>query len=1153
MAEPPSAPFQQDQYWIERHKTYAGDARSVGNIGLSHEDNLRGDRALAAAVQVLLRETGARSIIDLGCGYGRICRAIEGGDLQYLGIDISPIAIETARSTYPDRKFAIENLSTWKPRERADLVLCIYTLSTFTRDDEWCRLLAKAASAVGDGGYLVICDHMPLKTQMAAQHVTFRSSTDIASELSKTGFRWNDRLTIRVAKEMGGGLALDFRIASKIGGGPSHVKRIEAQADQLITEALDENPSHDRLKFGLAELRYMDNGSRLSLVIPGPPPQSRTTLVANGEACVELQFIYDISLDKSNATLELDQFWGFVWHHGGGGKVEGVRFGIHIDEVGTIPFEVANLRPPNFKGKIETSPPNSIRGWAIATDWPQPLELRMEVNGVPLFKLRASTRRADLARNNIANEFGGFQLDIPYNPLPNWNDSEARIDLFWASSNHLISTTSKSFGGLPKRKIENVRWSMALSSISADKRNLSIIIPVYNASNETRRCIESLIRFIKDERAEIIVVDDRSSDPDIAPMLHSFQRDGFITVIRNEENLGFSGSVNKGIVAASFNDVLLLNSDTIVPVNVIRQLRVAAYSARRVGTVTPLSNNAGPFSIQCNLTKFSSLEDVDQFSRLVRQVSLGLLPRVPTGHGFCMYVRRDCLDEIGAFDADAFPQGYGEENEFCMRAVRGGWLHLMDDRSFVLHIQGASFSSTKAALLARGRRVVDSRFPEYTSLVRKEFSSSEIAIVGSRVKLAFPKAGPVATVARPRILFVISKETGGTPQTNIDLMSRLQEDYETFILRCDGASIYLESFDGNEKRLIEAHKLVSPVDAVSHRSSEYDCVVIDWLVSWAIDIVHIRHLGWHGLGLIEAAKDLGIRRVFSFHDFYVVCPTIKLLDNDRRYCAGNCTSGDGICKVELWRQDQFPHLKHRWVVSWKSIFASSLDLCDAFVTTSEYAKKVISSHFPSISDKSFSVIRHGRDFQRFYAGRSTLDASDRLRILLPGNIGVAKGSELIGALTRLDVGRELEFHVIGNVDKNLEVDGVTLHGSYDRGNATQLFHEIKPHIGAIFSIWPETYCHTLTELWSAGVPTIGFDIGAVGERLKETGAGWRLPICSAEELFKELLSIKKSPDDYATKCLAVISWQEREGAEYGTEAMAARYKEVYNRVLLTRS
>src|SRR5690606_31881318 len=111
-------------------------------------------------------------------------------------------------------------------------------------------------------------------------------------------------------------------------------------------------------------------------------------------------------------------------------------------------------------------------------------------------------------------------------------------------------------------------------------------------------------------------------------------------------------------------------------------------------------------------------------------------PKVPTGNGFCMYVRRDCLNEVGLLDADAFPRGYGEENDFCMRAGRAGWTHVIDDATLIYNVRSASFGESKIELMERGRAVIDERYPEYSSAIGVFGSDGAIETVRSRVRRA---------------------------------------------------------------------------------------------------------------------------------------------------------------------------------------------------------------------------------------------------------------------------------------------------------------------------------------------------------------------------------------------------------------------------------
>src|SRR5690606_10762342 len=131
-------------------------------------------------------------------------------------------------------------------------------------------------------------------------------------------------------------------------------------------------------------------------------------------------------------------------------------------------------------------------------------------------------------------------------------------------------------------------------------------------------------------------------------------------------NLGFTATVNRGLAEARDADVVLLNADAEVGPEWLAGLRRAAYSADDIGTATAVSDNAGAFSVP-ELEQANTLPPAWPFEASARALwqQAGLAyPELPTGNGFCMYVRREVLAVIGGFDAVAFPQGYGEENDF---------------------------------------------------------------------------------------------------------------------------------------------------------------------------------------------------------------------------------------------------------------------------------------------------------------------------------------------------------------------------------------------------------------------------------------------------------------------------------------------------------
>lgn len=817
-----------------------------------------------------------------------------------------------------------------------------------------------------------------------------------------------------------------------------------------------------------------------------------------------------------------------------------LRAGTHVLARSTI------VRTPLVRGKLERVTPAEARGWAADANRPDgSLGVEMRVDGIRYATGVADRYRADLVAKGIVASGGGFRFEMP--SISMTGGSTAHVSVHAQGDEAAIRGATDI--AVPERR--SLLTSVILDILpDLDERGVTIIVPVYNAPVDTAACIDALCR-ATDMPCRLILIDDCSTDPAIAGILAAAAALRNVEVHRNPRNLGFTRTVNRAIGLAGRDDVVLLNSDTQVTTGWLQGLRLAAYSGRSVATATAVSDNAGAFSVPDSgmANPVPAGLSFDDMARLVRQSAMTLRPEVPTGHGFCMYIRRDALDRIGPLDAAAFPRGYGEENDFSMRADHAGLRNVIDDRTFIHHEGSASFGGEKAALYAAGRRVVDDRYPEYKARIGVFTRGRDMLAMRWRIRRAL---AAVSAPPRPRILYVIATQSGGTPQTNQDLMTALADRFEPWLLRCDTARIELSRLDRGALVSVETADLARGLDPLVHRSSEYDLIVADMLTRHAIELVHIRHMAWHSTTLPQTCRRLGIATIFSFHDFYALCPTVKLLDQDMVFCGGRCTPGPGRCRPELWPADAFPNLKHQFIHRWRAMMTAALHHCDAFVTTSPTARTIILEGLPGLTDRPFDVIPHGRSFETF----GTMVARDPgapLKILVPGNLSAAKGSVLIEAVAAIDEGRTFEFHVLGDWGHMTARPGLILHGRYQRDAFAARVAEIAPHVGAIFSIWAETYCHTLTELWAAGLPVIGFDIGAVGDRIRDSGAGWLHHVnIPPADLAQWLTHLSALPEAIEAAGAATLHWQDTVGRHYDTAAMADHYCGVYAQVRETR-
>ena len=244
---------------------------------------------------------------------------------------------------------------------------------------------------------------------------------------------------------------------------------------------------------------------------------------------------------------------------------------------------------------------------------------------------------------------------------------------------------------------------------------IDVIIPAYRGLPETRRCLESVLGADVAASHEVVVVDDASPEPALSEWLRGLAAAGRITLLGHERNAGFVASVNEGMRLHPDRDVLLLNSDTEVADGWLDRLAACAARAPDAGTVTPFSNNATicsypRFAVPNALPAGESTAGLD--ARFAR-ANAGRAVELPTAVGFCMYIRRACLDAVGAFDEAAFGRGYGEEVDFCLRASRAGWRHLLAADAFVFHAGEVSFGSGAAAVREKAQAIIDERYPEF--------------------------------------------------------------------------------------------------------------------------------------------------------------------------------------------------------------------------------------------------------------------------------------------------------------------------------------------------------------------------------------------------------------------------------------------------------
>ena len=643
------------------------------------------------------------------------------------------------------------------------------------------------------------------------------------------------------------------------------------------------------------------------------------------------------------------------------------------------------------------------------------------------------------------------------------------------------------------------RFPAGAPSVRRAARNppADVVIPVYGGGQVTLDCIEAVLATLP-RGSGLVVVDDASPDPGLARALDALAARRRIRLIRNAANLGFPASANAGLRACAGRDVVLLNSDTLVPplgeaTSWLERLRAAAYSASDIGSVTPLSNDASILSYPgpSGANKVPSMAQTGYFDRLAVAANGGVVIDIPTAVGFCMYIRRDCLDATGALREDLFAQGYGEENDFCVRAGNLGWRHVAAPGVFVGHRAGLSFGEARPHLLARNAAVLDRLHPGYRARVAEHILADPLAEPRRRMDAARWREGRKRGAARSAMILITHFHGGGTErQIRVHCDTARAAGQRPIVLRParlpDGSAAVMvgdgEATDYPNLRFAlpaELSALVRLLEAERPVGAQ------------------VHHLLGHDYSVLEAIQRLGIPYDVHVHDSAAFCPRVGLLGPERRYCGEPEIHQCEACIADIGRKDglDIP------VAELRRVSAGLLGGARQVVVPALDAATRIRRHFPAIipvitphgDDTAIAAPPPPRPVRQSGTGRVVC------RVAVIGAIGLEKGYEVLLACARDAAWRDLpiEFIVIGHtIDDNrlLATGRVFITGEYRAEEAVDLIRAQQASIAWVTSIWPETWCFTLTEAWQAGLTAVCFDIGAPAERIRRSGRGFVLPL-----------------------------------------------------------
>ena len=633
----------------------------------------------------------------------------------------------------------------------------------------------------------------------------------------------------------------------------------------------------------------------------------------------------------------------------------------------------------------------------------------------------------------------------------------------------------------------NEAWAEAKPAAAIDEAECVVIMPVYKGYGETLASIHAVLVAEQAIKFALHVINDVSPDAKLEAALTDLAGRGLFSYSKNDANLGFVKSVNLGLRRCSDKEVVLLNSDAIVFGDWLDRLVAHAKRDPTIATITPMSNNATicsyPLMNENNVIALEcSAEELDQ---MAAHCNAGRISDIPTGVGFCFYMSRASRDALGLFDEQAFGRGYGEENDFCLRAAKAGLRNVLAEDVFVYHAGEISFAEFVDAEYLPGQKALLGKHPDYPVRIRQHLEADDSAEGRMRLDLF-----RLAKDATSNSMIFVSHGIGGGVDTHIERMEeRLRElGINVVHIRVGVTNPWSMEIASGSK----TGPYCPNLHAVSfNQKRSLLREFLAWLNPRAIHIHSLVGLDWVATeGFLDLVRNSGIPFYLTLHDYSSVCHRYNLVPPNHRYCGLpdvsvclRCVNGD-----RSYPEAVDPRMRRRvhenFLVDAAAVFAPSEDIRTRMMAAGAPYDIILRPHEQPLLANA-PVLRPLR-------GRKTIN------VVTIGAIGAHKGSRILLSLARDAEARSLpvRYHIVGYSDLTTEMEaaGVFETGRYDcETEAVESLAKIRPSCAFLPSIWPETFCFTLSMAFALEIPPVVFDLGAQAERVRAADFGFILP------------------------------------------------------------
>jgi len=628
------------------------------------------------------------------------------------------------------------------------------------------------------------------------------------------------------------------------------------------------------------------------------------------------------------------------------------------------------------------------------------------------------------------------------------------------------------------------------------KQEYDIIVPIYNGYKYFAKLFSTLEK--TKAKYRLILVNDCSPDKNVDKFLNEYcKKHKNVVLIKHETNMGFVRSVNDGLAKAK-NNVVILNTDVELPASWLERLMLPLIKDSKVATATPFTNSG----TICSFPKF--LEDNKLFAvadvSLIDKAFSKVKPHyvsAPTGVGFCMAMSKAAIEEVGYLDYETFSKGYGEENDWCQRAIKAGFKNVIVENLFVFHNHGGSFpSEEKKRLLERNGELLSMKHPEYNRDVATYCS------LNPHEDLRKLLICMLASKLSNKSYMIFNHAIGGGATKYLDnfVFERIQNEDAITVLEYDiKKNLYnIKFFYLDFQFTYYCNTLEYFLDLCKYMS--FDEIIINELVTYPELYVMMKTI-------LEIRDVTKAKLVHLLHDYFPICPTINLLNDEGKHCYLDCTVE--MCDKCLSKNKSIAYSDYVAMEEWRNNWGDFLKKCDEVIVFSNSSRELLEKTFGN----QINVIVRPHKVDYMPNINKKYKTTESFNIGLLGILCQHKGSNVIKDLLKKIKVNNLNIKVvlIGTCTEDIEDENLIITGAYTYDELPILSLKYDIDMFLISSIWPETFSYTAEEAMKMGYEVACFDLGAPAERIKNYEKGHVLKEMTAEEILKVVSEISLCP------------------------------------------